>query len=385
MPSVTAIANQTRKVIEVSQKFFQPSLENKTLPNMTQGSLRNPPIYARENLANVDTSWITAGVIQTSSNLIRSDHTGRPTITNFINNYREMRENFAETLRENMKALREASEQLRDSRKDAETQENERSRNSEETQPQREDEPRTSLSTLDDFATGNVPPQEQNIANANAERIAAGITDQRNAQNESERGQSINRPIVRTNLAPRRQQDRITEFAQNYLTPENETPKGSAIARIDENDRLGMLEGLVREYNTALSYLNENRGMSNRMSALANRFSNGGDLAEALGNIGISVNEFGALSINEQRLAAALDRNSEGVNEVLGDRGLAGRLERNVNIADRQGANLFPTITEYLEEQEEQREDEAESLYTLGMFNTATYSRNNNRLFNVFT
>ena len=131
----------------------------------------------------------------------------------------------------------------------------------------------------------------------------------------------------------------------------------------------------MNTFNSTVDYLNENRGVSNRMNALATNFGDNDNLTQSLDSVGISVNEGGKLRVNEDRLADALSEDSSNVNAVLGQKGLAGRLNRNVDLAKSQRENLFPTVTDYAGGK---REEPTESLYTAKTAKkTAEHSKEN--------
>ena len=135
----------------------------------------------------------------------------------------------------------------------------------------------------------------------------------------------------------------------------------------------------MRDFNATKSYLDENRGVSSRMAALADNFGNNPDLNQSLSGIGISVNAQGFLSLNETIFNSALNNDSENVNSVLGSEGLAGQLDRNIDLANYQGDRLFTSIMDFANQRQQ---DETESLYG----NNAAYAQENTpRIFAMFT
>lgn len=395
MPTINAIANQATMVAGLSNRLFDGN------------------VNAALNSA------LVGGVYGTLSNAINSEFGGQPALNNLIENYRERREAFQEELRENMDSLRNSADRLREttqtetSTAETATTTNDADRNTGST-----------LSTLTEFARGNIPPQELNfIAAARAEQRtertapeppAVNRTNANNLNNlnepnrpatarttetdETETATALTAATETENLTPAEntnaeranavaEENRaaanpantLNDFARNYLTAETEEAEDveeiNAIVRdTAEDTRLNSVRNLVRDYNNTVNYLNENRGVSNRMNALANNFNGNRALNESLRNIGISVNPTGELTINETALNLALDNNSEGVNEALGTEGLAGRLERDINRANAQGERLFPNIVDFARQQQE---DTAESLYTARTQNTAAYAWEN--------
>ncbi|MBO4400682.1 MAG: hypothetical protein J5809_02425 [Selenomonadaceae bacterium] len=343
MPTINAIANQATMIAGLSNRLFDGDVN----------AARN--------------SALVGGVYGTLSNAINSEFGGQPTLNNLIENYRERRESFQEELRENMDSLRNSTDRLRES-----TQAEENSTTTATAATNAADRNTGStLSTLTEFARGNIPPQELNFI------TAARATEQR-TERTTENDERTN-AVAEENRAAANPLNNLNDFALNYLTAETEEVEDveeiNAVVRdTAEDTRLNSVRNLVRDYNATVNYLNENRGVSNRMNALANNFRNGAALNESLRNIGISVNTTGELTINEAALNLALDNNSEGVNEILGGGGLAGQLERDINRANAQGERLFPNIVDFAREQQE---DTAESLYTARTQNTAAYAWEN--------
>lgn len=196
--------------------------------------------------------------------------------------------------------------------------------------------------------------------------------------------QTADRRILRT------QRETTERFAQEYLVSENadRQTRNDTLQNLNQtrdenhNAALSNVRNLVDRFNDAVAYFNENRGMSDRMSALAGTFDNAGRLAESLNNVGI-VNDNGRLRVNESRLAEALNRNSADVANALGQNGLAGRLDRSVELANSQRDNLFPSVADYLNDR---RNEPTESLYAAQLNQTAALARVQGANFvNMFT
>ena len=386
MPTINAIANQASMVAGLSNRLFDGDVN----------AARN--------------SALVGGIYGTLSNAINSEFGGQPALNNLIENYRERREAFQEELRENMDSLRNSTDRLRESTQA------ENSTTATATATTDENTGST-LSTLTEFARGNIPPQELNFivtaraAEQRTERTAPEPPAvSRTSANNLNNLNALNRPAAQTNTTDETENataiptaaaetanderanavaeenraaanpaNNLNDFARNYLTAETEEIEDveeiNAVVRdTAEDTRLNSVRNLVRDYNATVNYLNENRGVSNRMNALANNFRGNNALNESLRNIGISANPTGELTINEAALNLALDNNSEGVNEILGSEGLAGQLERDINRANAQGERLFPNIVDFARQQQE---DTAESLYTARTQNTAAYAWEN--------
>ncbi len=201
-----------------------------------------------------------------------------------------------------------------------------------------------------------------------------------NEQTAIERTEQIvndSRERAQQNARTRRQE--TERFAAQYLVTEEdaERTQNNAVEQInltrEENAdaALSNVRNLVDRFNDAVSYFNENRGMSGRMSALAGNFGNAGNFTESLNSVGITVTENGRLRVNEERFANALNENSGNVGAVLGQNGLVGQLNRNLELANSQRENLFPSVTDYLNDR---RDEPTESLYAVQKNQTAALS-----------
>ncbi len=326
MPTVNSIVNQASMVSHLSTKFFPGNRE------AANQSMLVGPGYGN------------------FFNFLNSEFGGQPALTNLIENYSKDRETFSENFRENLNSLQESSDKVKES---AETESADDSdRTAEVADTDADNNTGAALSTLGEFANGNIPPERRNLANI----------------------------PLRPQATPRPEpppQNTLQNFAENYLTAETPNNNGST-PNAEENSRISEVRDLVRDFNATKSYLDENRGMSSRMSALANNFNNG-NLNESLNDIGISTNAEGFLSLNESIFTYALNNNSEGVNSALGSEGLAGQLDRNIDLANFQGDRLFTSIMDFANRN---AQDESESLYS----NNAAYARENTpRLFTMFT
>lgn len=352
MPTINAIANQAFMVASLSTRFFNG------------------------NLDAANDSVLVGSAFGTIGNMLQSQFGGQPALTNIVENYNERRDNFNEELRDNVDSVRDSADRLRetvDARRAAAEAANADNDNDSNTG--------STLSTLNGFANGNIPPEQRNqaaaIAAQNNERAAA----QRGAQVENN-NRNTNEINQRTTANP------LSAFAEEYLTAETEEEEDTAEIAAVGNDnnadnRLNSVINLVRDYNNTVNYLNENSKLSNRISALTNNLSGNLMLSEALIKMGISVNDAGTLSVNESLLSLALSRDTGEADVLLGGNGLAGRLDRNMDLMNAQGDRLFPNIADFANQR---NQDEAESLYTMRNLNTAAYAwQNTGRLLTMFT
>lgn len=340
MPTVNAIARQVELTADVSSKIFRMDLQKSADSVLIKGSL------------------------DTAADMVKSGFGLRSNISEMLGNYEEERDNFNSEFDETMSSLRESADRLEGNTQDDDTD--------------------GALSTLGDFATFKIPPEEmarirerERLQREDAQQVA----DAQRQRIRDER-ETIMRPA-----------ENFRNFAAEYLTaeqPERPPTIAETIQELNSNrdedtaSALADVQNFVNTFNSTVDYLNENRGMSGRMNALASNFGDNESLTQSLDSVGISVNENGTLRVNEDRLADALNENSSGVNEVLGQNGLAGRLNRNVDLANSQREKLFPTIEDYAGDK---REEPTESLYAVqNNRKTAAHSGQNASYFlNMFT
>jgi hypothetical protein len=327
MPTVNSIVSQANMVAHLSTKFFPGNRE------AANQSLLVAPGYGN------------------FFNFLKSEFGGQPALTTLIENYSNNRETFSENFRENLESLQESSNKVKESA-ESEAAENKNEDTAEIKDTDNDKNTGETLSTLGEFANGNIPPELRNLANIPLQ------------------------PAANSGSEPP-QKNSLQDFAKNYLTAE--TPKNNDnTSNADENSLISEVRNLVNDFNATKSYLDENRGVSNRMAALADNFNNS-KLNGSLNNIGISTNSEGFLSLNESTFNDALNNDSESVNSALGSEGLAGKLEKNIELANFQGDRLFTSIMDFANKN---AQDETESLYS----NNAAYAKENTpRLFTMFT
>lgn len=339
MPTVNAITRQVELTADVSVKLFRDDFQRSAKSILITGSLdtaANLTLVKDPKEALSTDSTLINGPIDTAADMTKSKFGLRPNVSEKLGEYEEERENFNSEFDETMSSLRQSVDRLEINLQDKSG----------------------VLSTLQNVAGLKTSPEEiadENFLSEDTEQVADDEQIQA-AQNYSMR------PV-----------EMFENFVAEYLTAETST---ETIPNSDSTrDALSDVRNFVNTFNSTVDYLNENRGMSNRMNALAANFGDNDKLTQSLDSVGISVNEGGKLRVNEDRLADALSENSSNVNAVLGQNGLAGRLNRNVNLANSQRENLFPTVTDYAGDK---REDPTESLYAAKTARkTAEHSKEN--------
>lgn len=361
MPTINSIARQASMVASLSTKFFGTDFE------------------AGRN------SLLVGSAFNTLNNQVKSDFGGQPALTNMIENYQARREAFSRELNDNMQSLKDSSDRLKESTGTEETA-------AEDTTADTDNDQNTgsTLSNLSGFANGNIPPQNRIMvapANNNVEipppppeNDAEDLTDEEVRETMRNNFQEATR-------------NGFEEFAERYLVAE--TAENSDLTALEEvsqrvstnrgsgEDIIANVRNLINDYNSARNYINENRGLSSRMSALADNFGSNRELAQSLTSIGIFMDANGDLSINETILQLELDRDADNVNSILGSDGLAGQMDREVERANSQSENLFPSIYDY---SSNNQQDITESLYSRQNFNAASYAWENvSRFFTMLT
>ena len=330
MPTVGSITRQTEMLGQLSHKLF------------------------RLDMAAADNSILVGGAIETGANLLQSEFGGQPALTTMVENYTEEKSAFRSEIQDAMNNLQKSSEQLKNSvqsESGASSQEVSASEESGETE--------TSANPSQEVSRNSTSSQERNIfSRATVER--------------SQVRQEPVRPEPRT-------ENNFQKFAENYLVSEDDDEQENSAEQAEkQDDRLTSVQNFIRDYNNAVSYLNENK-FSQKISPL----NQNDELTKSLNEIGISVNSSGELSVDEKTLSAALQNNSEKVGATLGSDGLAGQLEKEVDRVNQQSENLFPSIVDYANQRETNL---SESLYSARNPATASYyGINAGNLINTFT
>ena len=315
-------------------------------------------------------SVLVSAPIQTNVNFLKSDFGGQPALTTLVENYSADKDEFQSKIQDKLDSLQESSEKLKDSVK-------EDTENNSETS-ETEKSPTSNLSKLGEFAKDNVPPRAKIL-----------VFQPRQEKNSEDRTEEITNQLENLRerkLEEKRRQDKIIEFAENYLVNDEEKSQeedSSETPKTSEENTVERVQNMVRSYNSVVSYLNENRAVSDKISALASNFNTTHSLQSSLSSIGISANASGELTVDPQRLLSALEDNSDRVISILGSTGLTGQMNKSVSLANYQSENLFPTIEEY---SREEKVELWEQLYSARTTNTANYAQHKaGNILNMFT
>ena len=117
--------------------------------------------------------------------------------------------------------------------------------------------------------------------------------------------------------------------------------------KIEENTKaaVGAVQDFAKKYNETVSFLKDNKDVSNRVSALSNSFNDAGYFASSLSKVGVTVKSTGELSVDTERLTKALKDDPKSVENILGKDGFAGRTEKKAENAQRQSDKMFPSVS----------------------------------------
>ena len=180
----------------------------------------------------------------------------------------------------------------------------------------------------------------------------------KNLSREKKTDQNTWNALSQKNQRPEEKEDtsaqKENDITAGYL--KEEEPKRADPDRETLRERLDAaaredfdtIREFVKEFNSTVSYLNEGRDVSDRVSSLASSFAGGGEMSDTLDQIGISVGSGGELAVNSEKLAESLTKRPSTVDAALGTEGLAGRIDQKMDMASRQADRLFPSAAEAL-------------------------------------
>lgn len=128
----------------------------------------------------------------------------------------------------------------------------------------------------------------------------------------------------------------------NDLKSSAEKLKGTDFSSGQNSEIIDSVKNFADDYNSAVDFFNNNSKVSSKVANLAASFSSSKYSGRALESIGIDVDSKGKLSIDEERLSAALTEDSGKVQAALGQKGLAGQAFNKVNNSVANAADLVP-------------------------------------------
>lgn len=127
----------------------------------------------------------------------------------------------------------------------------------------------------------------------------------------------------------------------------NVAPEGASEEDVEKNTKAAVsaVQDFAKKYNETVSFLKDNKDVSNRVSALGNSFNDAGYFAKSLSTVGVSVKSSGEISVDTEKLTKALKENPKSVEFVLGKDGFADRTANKVENAQRQSEKMFPSVS----------------------------------------
>ena len=136
---------------------------------------------------------------------------------------------------------------------------------------------------------------------------------------------------------------------ENAITQKTVTAEDGTTSQKTEYSKpmqaaLDTIGKFVDNYNSAVDLLGEYSDVSKRISQLASVFGDTTARAENYAKIGLDVGKDGKLTINEEKLAKAIQDSPGRVDNILGKDGLTGKAENHVNFAQGQEDKLFPSV-----------------------------------------
>ena len=136
---------------------------------------------------------------------------------------------------------------------------------------------------------------------------------------------------------------------ENAITQKTVTAEDGTTSQKTEYSKpmqaaLDTIGKFVDNYNSAVDLLGEYSDVSKRISQLASVFGDTTARAENYAKLGLDVGKDGKLTINEEKLAKAIQDSPGRVENILGKDGLTGKAENHVNFAQGQEDKLFPSV-----------------------------------------
>lgn len=164
-----------------------------------------------------------------------------------------------------------------------------------------------------------------------------------------------NQKTFRDELKEAMENARKTSSALKEINYQNEQAAAAAADKLVEQDpvreypqKTQEIQSLITDYNSTISYLNDQRGLSPMFDSFADTFGDTGQFMQSLDDIGISTDITGELTVHAEALDKALQERPRDVEDTLSQNGLAGRIDRNVELSDKRGSDLFPSVDSLL-------------------------------------
>ena len=134
----------------------------------------------------------------------------------------------------------------------------------------------------------------------------------------------------------------------NFNVSEVGSLEGAAAEKkIEENTAaaVGAVQDFAKKYNETVSFLKDNKEVSNRVASLGKSFNDASYFAASLSKVGISVKTSGELSVDTDKLTKALKNTPNEAENILGKNGFANRTANKVQNAQNQSDKMFPSVS----------------------------------------
>ena len=139
------------------------------------------------------------------------------------------------------------------------------------------------------------------------------------------------------------------EVGENAITQKTVTAEDGTTSQKTEyskpmQEALDTVGKFVDDYNAAIGLFKDYGDVSKRMSHMASVFGDTTARAETYAKIGLNVGNDGKITVDEEKLAKAIQDSPGRVENILGKDGLTGKAEGHVNFAQGQEDKLFPSV-----------------------------------------
>ena len=339
MPTIGATVQNAIMRAQTSRKF---GTQKASLNRSLLGASGSRSLLNTDSSKNARTDYVKA---------MMEDQTG---LANKVRDYNEEKSSFQSTFNDKISSLKKSNQALKTLNAGKSG-----SGNSANSAAQANKSANNAMSSVSAQKKQNSQPTMQELAEK-AAKTRQDEENKREAQREAERirnrmddEQIFIREPERNNEEAAQQ---VNAAADNFNSirgrilgnSSDAIDRGASGLDTDVKEDLAAIQGFVQDFNSTMSYLNEGRDLSNRLSTVASSFGDSGSFENSLNRIGISVGSDGGLSVDTARLAKTLTENPSSVDAALGSNGLAGQLDRKVDMVSRQADQMFPPIKDFL-------------------------------------
>ena len=141
------------------------------------------------------------------------------------------------------------------------------------------------------------------------------------------------------------------DVGENAITQKTVTAEDGTTSQKTEyskpmQEALDTVGKFVDDYNSAIGLFKDYGDVSKRMSHMGSVFGDTSARAETYAKIGLNVGSDGKITVDEGKLAKAIQDSPSRVENILGKDGLTGKAENHVNFAKGQEDKLFPSVND---------------------------------------